>query len=394
MSGIKGDVTFSQPQQGSAINIMVNLKGVNENLSWSIHQLPMIYDGNAAISCSASAVGALFDPNMAAQSGNYNSSCSPSNLSRFQACAVGDLTGMLGSLNSSSAHGNFTHQNLMIPIRGPNSIMGRTLVLYSGHTPKACALIAPVHPMLTAVAVFHAPVAGVVYLRQVDDSSDTTIFVNLFYVNDAQSRKQFAWQINQGSSSCDIPREPFNPNKADGENCSKKRHKDCPIGDLTSKLGSITVSMATKGQSKTKAAFTDTNLPLTGVNSVVGKTIVLFSSGDPKKPFACAKIMKVKPRILEATFKPSIHDGIGGYFKFTQLSPFDPTATEINLTGLKSKSQGYHVHNYPMPWKMKYTGSESCAGVYLGGHWNPFGIDVKSSPSPGSGMLPNNSQSL
>ena len=386
MSGIKGDVIFSQPQRGSPTNIMVNLIGVNETLAWSIQQLPMIYDGNAVMSCSAGEVGALFDPKMAMKSADYNSSCSPSNASRFQACAVGDLQGMLGNLDSSKAQGNFTEQNLMIPIRGSNSIMGRTLVLYSGSTPRACALINPVQPILTARAVFKAPVAGYVYLRQGDDSTDTTVFVNLFYVNDAQSQEQFSWQINQGSDPCKIPGEIFNPGNADGKNCSRKGHENCPIGDLTSKHGNITVSMAVKQQSKTKVVFTDTNLPLRGVNSVIGKTIVLFSSGNPQKPFACAKIMKVKPRILKAAFKQSVHDGVDGYFRFTQLSPFDPTTTEISLTGLKGKSQGYHIHNYPMPWKMKFTGSESCAGGYLGGHWNPFGVDVKSSPSPGSGM--------
>lgn len=385
MSGIQGDVIFSQPQLGNLTDIMVNLKGVNETLAWSIQELPMIYDGNAAMSCSASAVGELFDPMMAMKSPDYNSSCSPLSDSRFQDCAVGDLKGMLGNIDSITA--NFTHQGLTIPIRGPKSIMGRTLVLYNGATPKACALIAPVQPMLTAVAVFHAPVAGSVYLRQVNESSDTTVFVNLFYVNSAQSSTQFAWQINQGLASCEIPGEIFNPSNADGRNCTKNKQEECPIGDLTSKHGNITISMATQGQSKSKAAFTDSNLPLSGVNSVVGETIVLFSNGDFQKPFACAKIMKVKPRVLNAAFKPSVHDGIGGNFKFIQPSPFDPTTTEINLTGLRKEAQGYHVHNYPMPWQMTYTGSESCAGGYLGGHWNPFGVDVKSSPSPGSGML-------
>ena len=347
----------------------------------------MIYDGNAAMSCSASAVGALFDPKMAMKSADYNSSCVPSNASRYHACAVGDLTGMLGSLDTNNAQGNFTDQNLMIPISGPNSIMGRTLVLYSGNTPRACALITPNMSMLTAVAVFTMPVAGFVYLRQVGKNSDTTVFVNLFYSNDAESKSQVTWQIDQGLASCGMPGEVFNPVNNNGQNCSQIKHENCPIGALTSKHGNITVSMATKGQSKTKAAFTDTNLPLSGGNSVIGKKIVLFLSDDSQKPLACAKIRKIKPRVLKSAFKSNVHDGVAGYFKFTQLSPFDPTTTEINLTGLKKESQGYHVHNYPMPWKMKYTGRESCAGGYLGGHWNPFGVDVKSSPSPGSGML-------
>ena len=386
MSGIKGNVIFTQPHGNGSTSIMVNLTGINETLTWSIQQLPMIYNGNAAMTCSASAVGALFDPMMAMKSGDYNSTCSLSNETRFEACAIGDLTGLFGSLDANTTQQNYTSPNLMIPIKGPYSIMGRTLALYSGNTPKACALIIPIQPMLTAVADFRAPVAGFVYLRQVHEKSDTTVFANLFYVNDAELQKLFQWQI-QTSATCENLGEIFNPDSTDGKNCSQKRQGNCSIGDLTSKHGNVTVSMATMSQSKTKAAFTDTNLPLTGANSVIGKSIVLFSSSDPQTPFACAKIMKVKPRVLKASFKPSVHDGVSGYFKITQSSPFDPSITEIDLTGLKKESQGYHVHNYPMPWQMQYTGSESCAKGYLGGHWNPFGVDVKSSPAPGSGML-------
>lgn len=385
MGGIKGHVTFSQPQHGNPTDILVRLEGVNETLGWSILELPMIYYGNAAMSCSADAIGALFDPMMALRSPDYNSSCDSTNSSRFQTCAIGDLSGMLGNLDVNTSQGNFTHQSLMIPISGPYSIMGRTLVLYSDGIPKACALITPLKSILTAVAAFKAPVAGSVYLRQANDSSDTSIFANLFYVNNAQSQGQFTWQINHGLTPCESSSKIFNPRNSDGGNCSQMEQGNCQIGDLTSKHGNVTVSMATKGQSKTRKAFTDTNLPLSGVDSVIGKTIVLFSIDDPQRPFACAKIMAVKPRILKAVFNPSVHGGIGGYFKFTQPSPFDPTKTEIDVSGLNETAQGYHVHNYPMPWQMKYTGSESCAGGYLGGHWNPFGIDVKSSPSPGSG---------
>lgn len=382
-------MVFSQSHEGGPTSVIVNLTGISETLTWNIQQLPMIYTGNAAMSCSASAVGALFDPMMAMKSADYNNTCSLSNETRFDACAIGDLTGLLGSLDANTTQRNYTSPNLTIPIAGPYSIMGRTLVLYSGNTTKACALITPVQPMVTAVAYFKAPVAGFVYLRQVDENSDTTVFANLFFVNDAESQKQFQWQI-QESAACDSPGEIFNPDNNDGENCSQKLQDNCSIGDLTSKHGNITVSMATMSQSKTKAAFIDINLALSGANSVIGKTIVLFMSSDPQTAYACAKIMKVKARVLKSSFKPSVHDGVSGYFKITQSSPFDPSITEIDLTGLKEESQGYHVHNYPMPWQMQYTGSESCAKGYLGGHWNPYGVDVKSSPAPGIGMLSRN----
>ena len=235
-------VTFSRPQVDGPTRIMVQLSGVSETLTWSIHELPMIYDGNAALSCAANAVGDLFDPTMAKESPNYNSLCQNGNNSRFTACAIGDLGRMLGDISPNTAQMNHTDPQLTIPTSGPQSIMGRTLVLYSGSTPKACALIAPVRAMKTAVAVFKAPVAGFVYLRQVDESSDTSVFVDLFFVNDAQSQSEFTWRINQGvvdtdasdpSTYCKELGELFNPKDSKSANCSQTMHSYCPIGDLT-----------------------------------------------------------------------------------------------------------------------------------------------------------------
>lgn len=391
MGGIKGDVVFSQPPDSGPTTIMVNLTGINETLEWSIQQLPMIYDGNAAMSCD---VGTVFDPKMATKSPDYNTNCLLSSAARFNSCAVGDLAKMLGNLNASTAEQTYTNQELMIPITGPYSIMGRTLVLYSGNTAKACALITPAQSTKTAVAVFKFPIAGFVYLRQVDENSDTSVFVDLFFVNDAESTRQFRWQINQGvvsddasdpSSYCKNVGEMFNPKNIKDENCNQTMHDNCAIGDLTSKHGNVSVSVATAMQSSTKAAFTDTNMPLNGDNSVIGESIVLFSDSDATKPVACAKIVHLESKTLEASFNADDNQGVTGYFKFTQSSPFDPTTTEINLSGLQNKAEGYHVHAYPSPSYKHLTPSQACAALIAGDHWNPFNIDINTSPAAGTG---------
>ena len=391
MGGIKGDVIFSQAQVNGPTTIMVNLTGVNETLTWNIHQLPMIYDGNAAMSCD---VGALFDPKMAKKSPDYDANCLLSSSARFDSCAVGDLAKILGDLTENNSQQNYTNQQLMIPITGLYSIMGRTLVLYSGNTAKACALITPAKPMKTAIAVFKFPVAGFVYLRQVDENSDTSVFVDLFFVNNAESTHQFSWQINQGVISddasdpslyCKNVGEMFNPKGIKNENCNQTMHDNCAIGDLTSKHGDVSVSVATSMRSSTKAAFTDTNLPLNGDNTVIGESIVLFSVSDAKNPVACAKIVHIEPKTQKASFTADDNDGVSGFFKFTQSSPFDPTTTEINLSGLQSKAEGYHVHAYPSPSHKHLTPSQACAGLIAGDHWNPFNIDINTSPAAGTG---------
>ncbi|XP_015770970.1 PREDICTED: uncharacterized protein LOC107349343 [Acropora digitifera] len=394
MGGIEGSVVFSQPQTDGATTISVNLSGVNETLKWSIRQLPMIYDGNAALSCSASAIGELFDPKMAKVAPNYDSRCQNDNNTKFHACAVGDLSRMLGNITADTAKMNHTNQNLTIPTRGKHSIMGRTLVLHSGAAPKACALITPVYPMKTAVAVFRAPIGGFVYFRQVEGMQDTTIFVDLFFVNNADSQEDFTWQINQGlldtdasdfTTYCKTLGELFNPVNSHSQYCNQEMHRNCPVGDLASKHGNVTVSLASARQSTTKAAFTDTNLPLSGANSVVGKSIVLFPVNDPLKPIACAKIEILMSRVTKATFTPDANEGVSGYFEFTQASPFDPTMAEIHLNGLQSKAHGYHVHAYPSPDHKKLSGRDACHGFIAGDHWNPFDIDINTSPAEGTG---------
>lgn len=397
MGGIKGKVVFSQPKHHDPTKVMVKLSGVNETLKWSIHQLPMIYDGNAATSCVTSAVGELFDPMMAKKAADYDSQCQTGSNTRFEKCAVGDLGKMLGDITPKTTQSNHTDQKLKIPAVGPHSIMGRTLVLYSDATPKACALITPVRSMKTAVAVFRAPVAGFVYLRQVDEHSDTSLFVDLFFVNNAQAQSQFKWQINQGVVDTDASDpatyckkslgEMFNPKNSNGANCNQTMHTNCPIGDLASKHGNINVSLASLTQSTSKMAFTDTNLPLSGENKVIGKSIVLFSVNNPGKAMACAKIESLEPKVLKASFKAAVNEGVDGYFKFTQASPFDGTTTKINLTGLNRKAQGYHVHAYPSPEHKHLSASESCEGIIAGDHWNPFNINIKTSPAAGTGMM-------
>ncbi|XP_068745220.1 uncharacterized protein [Montipora capricornis] len=396
MGGIKGSVIFSQPQNNGSTIISVNLLGVNETLTWSIQQLPMIYYGNAVLSCSAIAVGGLFDPKKAKKAADYNTHCRFESNTKFHRCAVGDLSRMLGNITARTAHRNHTNQSLATPTRGPHSIMGRTLVLYSGVTPKACALIAPLHPMKTAVAIFRAPVAGYVFLRQVEGMADTSIFVDLFFVNNAESRKNFTWQINEGVADtdasdnktyCKTLGELFDPENSQDENCNEEMHENCSIGNLASKHGTITISLASTRRSSTKAAFTDSNLPLTGPNSVIGKSIVLFPVNNPGKPIACAKIVTLMTQVAKATFKAEINAGVTGYFKFTQASPFDPTLAEIHLNGIQSKAHGYHVHVYPSPAYKNLSPSDSCQGFVTGGHWNPFNIDIKTSPAEGTGTL-------
>ena len=392
MGGIEGEVIFSQNSPDNSTSATVNLTiKDNTELSWSIYRLPMIYEGGAETSCANHTVGDIYDPegkNMA--SGGYKASCS-SNPSK---CSVGDLVGKVSKIPSS---GTKEYPNVHVDLAGENSISGRTLVLSNSSVPVACALITTTEPMLTAQAVFKGPIAGRIYLRQLEENSDTSVFVNLFHVDSPNKETKLKWRIENAkleddydyksaAERCQDSGGVFNPySLQDSANCSSAEQKSCQVGDMTGKHGDITASIATATEAVTSAKrlFTDSNLPLKGDKSTVGRSIFLYS--EDNKPQGCASILLLKPRKAAAVFKAAINDGIEGSFTFSQNSPFDPTHAKIEIKNLRSLASGYHVHDYPNPEYKNMSGASSCSGLVAGGHWNPFGIVAANSPPLGTG---------
>ena len=390
MGGIQGGITFSQMSIDGSTNATVNLTGVNETLLWNIHRLPMIYEGDASSSCASSAVGDIYDPAKKMASAGYKASCSGNPLD----CAVGDLAGKLAKLQPGM--GAKEYANAGVKLSGIHSISGRTLVLSrDGGDPVACALITTVQPMFTAKAVLKGPVAGTVYLRQLDENSDTFVFVNLFHVDTAKKGTNLMWRIEETkfvddyedmAEHCKSSGGVYNPfSIADSDDCNTTNHKACRVGAMTDKHGNITASLATATEAETSAKrlFTDGNLPLKGEKGVVGHSIVVYTESNPH--LACANILTVKPRKASAMFTADKNEGIEGSFSFSQNSPFDPTNAKIQLNNLQKLAKGYHVHDYPNPEYKVIANRSSCAGISTGGHWNPYEVVAAHSPPPGTG---------
>ena len=91
----------------------------------------------------------------------------------------------------------------------------------------------------------------------------------------------------------------YNPYKVSLDSykeCSdEKRHVRCEVGDLTNKLGLINVAGRKRDLKDTVKFFTDSNLPLSGPHSIVGRSVLIHDDQAPEHRgdrMACTPIQR------------------------------------------------------------------------------------------------------
>ncbi|ESO99012.1 hypothetical protein LOTGIDRAFT_238948 [Lottia gigantea] len=328
MLGVTGSVVFSQNAPGETIQIQWNLQGIDE-FSWQLNELYLNYDTS-------------------------------------DKCLTSDIGNRLGNVGGTvlSVSDSTSITDTSISLSGPNTIEGRT-ILISNQQKTVCASILLRKDYDTSLSKFDNGIYGTVYFRKVPDSSNTIIYTDLFF--DQAASVEYKWMVYQGpEGDCKSATTLFNPTSSDGTGCSSTAQTNCPIGELTQKLGNVPVGI---NVGTTKRRFVDSNLPLTGTNNgISGNILVLLKdNGDVAH---CASIMKVQKKYATAYIS---RQGVKGHMNFRQNSPFDYTNVEISLSGLGNLANGYHVHKFPVPQRST-TEQEVCGNEYVSGHYNPFGV--------------------
>ncbi|XP_012943757.1 uncharacterized protein LOC106013208, partial [Aplysia californica] len=225
------------------------------------------------------------------------------------------------------------------------------------------------------MAMFKDTIFGTVYFRQADDPGAPTVIVSDLYTSG--NVRQAKWAISEDMAPCGgtySSQYTFNPENADGTGCSTSMHSGCPVGDLGSKLGSAQLGATSHEQ---RVSFKDTNLPLSGGNSVRDKVLVIYSEND-NSVLACSMIKPFTGRVASVRFS---EQGVAGSITFSQNSPLDATQTIVSLNGLAMNAKGYHVHKWPRPIQVQ-PGQSMCSGDVVSGHLNPYGIDTKNNYPP------------
>ena len=147
----------------------------------------------------------------------------------------------------------------------------------------------------------------------------------------------------------------FNPYKIDLEpraysECSNEHlpHR-CEVGDLYHKHTALKVSGRRRDSGHTVKFFTDSNLPLSGPHSIIGRSITIHDDNAPEhrgNRMACTPIQRAyrTKAVARAWFGNGQAIPVKGRLEFIQASPMDPTHVLVDLHGLNGIANAYHVH--------------------------------------------------
>ncbi|XP_066945953.1 uncharacterized protein Rsod [Macrobrachium rosenbergii] len=397
--GVFGEIKMEQQSVFSPTDLTLDLKGLaKEAGGFHVHLLPAYPPKNA------------HDFPCGATSGHYNpydvdvsTSPEPGHGSHDQ-YELGDLSGKHGMLlDLEDTFATVTDHNL--PLFGPRSVMTRSIVIHKASGARwVCANIRPLTPYIRAVVTFRYPLIGEIIFEQEakDPMADTHIFVSHLVYSDGSRNDtgKHRWHIHQNipgkdfynwTMRCVSAGAHYNPYKVSLEeqgyrDCSPDVAERCEVGDLYTRHGDLRVAGTVRAAADTQRLFTDTNLPLTGPQTIIGHSIVIHDDFAPKHRgdrMACSAIYRRfrHKGVVQKWFSTAGAGNVEGKIEFVQESEFDTTWTEVDLRGLQGIANGYHVHLVPVEHELEFP----CEGSTTLGHYNPMNITPAESPPPGTG---------
>lgn len=396
--GVRGYVSFRQQSPLDPTHVTVNLTNLNDTaVFYHIHLFPvppkLKPDDDVCSTVSDHYNPLNVDLQLSPAPGNGT----------FDKYQIGDLSGKYGLLHGDRFVGEYIDPYMTL--YGQLSIVGRSIVVHKEDSSRwICANIEYPRPVVTAIATFYYPFAGRVIFRQDEENplDDTSVFIESLMYDDGT--KNFSthhqWYIHTYQASndsldwkqrCVSAGPAFNSygvnTGANGyQACSSANPLRCIVGDLTKKFGRISIATAMTEINRTRLFYTDVNLPVTGQSGIIGRSVVVQDDNAPDfrgKQLGCGSIYRRYPsraRVSEWSSSGSSAEIIG-HVTMEQYTEYDLTSTSLEVRGLQDLASGYHVHEVSVPLEFHFP----CTNDAVYGHYNPFHINPKLSPAPGTG---------
>lgn len=309
---LKGKIEMTQQSEYDVTNVQVSMEGLVDVRNYMIHMTPVEKD--LEFPCEKTTLYETYNPFRV-----NKSIVPPPTKGTADQYELGDLGDKYGLLENSRSVNTFFNET-QLSLFGPYSILGRSVVLHKKTRDRrwACSSIERGYSPSEAreirgIASFHHPggfAYGYIRMTQLihndGSSSDTVIEVKLRHpgVRDRNLTHNHNWAIFVNPVGVDAAVQvtntrcvaggyrwnPYFTQLADplnhdlyNQECGADNPLRCDVGDLTARLG--TISLGGKRQ-----MFVDSNFPLEGLVSAVGRSIVLFGPERSSEKFACANI--------------------------------------------------------------------------------------------------------
>ncbi|XP_017780045.1 PREDICTED: uncharacterized protein LOC108565217 [Nicrophorus vespilloides] len=309
---VSGKLEFYQQTEYDITNVEVELDGLLDNSGYHIHVTPV--EENLAFPCEGSTLYDHWNPS------KVDPATSPRHYQgTTDQYEMGDLSGKFGTLDNQTMYTK-DYNDTILPLFGPRSILGRSVIIHKRDKNRrwACSTIergySPSEAReLRAIASFHHPdgfAYGYMKMTQLvynDGSmSDTIIEVKLRHPgkNDRNMTRDHNWAIFVNPVGVDAAVKtqntrcvaggyvwnPYYTQLADPLNedlyrqeCGPENPLRCHVGDMSGRLGTIDIGLKRK-------VFTDSNFPLEGPVTAMGRSIVIMSPNKQPQRYACANI--------------------------------------------------------------------------------------------------------
>lgn len=370
MDGVRGTIKMSQRHVTEPTFISYDLFGLEGNIKHqTIRELPLSIPTSNDNNKLCSSLGNIFNP--------YKTQTITSRPT-FDSLPVGNLSAKHGQLSVIDSeyedHYMGEFMDLSVQLFGPHTVVGRSILIHKNNgDPWVCSSLNFVDESVKlAVATFYYPVIGQISFHQLSEEAhtETGVLVEVYNPNSEKSSDGHDWMIHlkpamadfyNWSQRCESSGEIYDPlqvstgigNDLYNRQCQSSILSEpmrCRSGDLSLKSG-FKLSLPVSHINRTRYYYTDLFLPLSGANSIIGRSVVIYDESAPVQRgnrLACSTIKTVHP--LKASIKnwnsgPSIPSAVSGSVTFYQESKVKVTKIEVDLNGFNGNVENYAIHN-------------------------------------------------